>query len=207
MNVDPTLVLLSLIVFLPALGALVLVFLPRDKADALKLFETTKPDVAVIDISLKTGNGIDLIKRIKDRNDDVRMLVWSMYNDSLYAERALRAGAVGYINKAHATDKIVDAIRHVLDGRIYVSEQIADKFQQTFTRVWHGSAENDDFTKNLQMFNAMGSFMDMIEDKDLPDANALADVTSASDGGATFEFFDDFEGTSLDTGKWSGNTG
>ena len=98
-----------------------------DLPDALKLVETKKPDVAVIDISLKTGNGIDLIKRIKDRGDPVRMLVWSMYRDSLYAERALRAGAMGYINKQQATDKIIEAIRCVLDGRIYVSPEIHDK--------------------------------------------------------------------------------
>src|SRR5688572_6897563 len=69
-----------------------------DVGEALRLVAETHPDVAVVDISLKTGNGIDLIKRIKDRNDHVRMLVWSMHSESLYAERALRAGALGYIN-------------------------------------------------------------------------------------------------------------
>ena len=63
-----------------------------DMAEALRLVAETEPDLAVVDISLKTGNGIDLIKRIKDRNHRVRMLVWSMHSESLYAERALRAG-------------------------------------------------------------------------------------------------------------------
>src|SRR5271163_459678 len=58
-------------------------------SDALKLIEETDPDVAVIDISLKTGSGIDLIKRIKQRNHHVQVLVWSMHSESLYAERAL----------------------------------------------------------------------------------------------------------------------
>ncbi len=98
-----------------------------DIADALKLVDSKKPDVAVIDVSLKSGNGIDLIKRIKDRKNPIRMLVWSMYSDSLYAERTLRAGAMGYINKEHATSKIVEAIRCVLDGRIYVSPEIHNK--------------------------------------------------------------------------------
>src|SRR5271165_3343801 len=70
-----------------------------DLSDALRLVAATHPDVAVIDISLKTGCGIDLIKRIKDRSDRVRMLVWSTHSETLYAERALRAGALGYINK------------------------------------------------------------------------------------------------------------
>ena len=56
--------------------------------EALRLVADTQPDVAIVDISLKTGSGIDLIKRIKDRNDSVRMLVWSMHSESLYAERA-----------------------------------------------------------------------------------------------------------------------
>ncbi|MGP0065948.1 MAG: response regulator transcription factor [Isosphaeraceae bacterium] len=99
-----------------------------DVAEALELVATAKPDVAVIDISLKTGSGIDLIKRIKARDPSVRMLVWSMYNENLYAERALRAGAMGYIDKEQATDKIIDAIRHVLAGKVYLSESMADRF-------------------------------------------------------------------------------
>lgn len=98
-----------------------------DMSEALRLVDDTRPDVAVVDISLKTGNGIDLIKRIKDRNNSVRMLVWSMHSESLYAERALRAGAMGYINKDQATDKIVEGIRQVLDGKIYLSDAVAQK--------------------------------------------------------------------------------
>jgi len=98
-----------------------------DMSEALRLVADTRPDLAVVDISLKTGSGIDLIKRIKDRNDSVRMLVWSMHSESLYAERALRAGALGYINKDQATDKIIDAIRRVLDGKVYLSDAMAEK--------------------------------------------------------------------------------
>ena len=64
-------------------------------SEALRLVADTRPDVAVVDISLKTGCGIDLIKRIKDRNDTVRLLVWSTHSESLYAERALCAGRWG----------------------------------------------------------------------------------------------------------------
>jgi len=101
-----------------------------DTTEALRMVADTQPDMAVVDISLKTGNGIDLIKRIKDRNDSVRMLVWSMHSESLYAERALRAGALGYINKDQATDKIVDAIRRVLAGKVYLSDAMAEKMLQ-----------------------------------------------------------------------------
>jgi DNA-binding NarL/FixJ family response regulator len=97
-----------------------------DMSEALRLVADARPDVAVVDISLKTGNGIDLIKRIKDRDDRVRVLVWSMHSELLYAERALRAGAMGYVNKDQATDRIVEAIRRVLAGKVWLSEEIAD---------------------------------------------------------------------------------
>src|SRR6516162_8666146 len=93
-----------------------------DISDALRLIAETKPDVAVVDISLKTGNGVDLIKRIKDRDDHVRILVWSMHGESLYAERALRAGAMGYVNKDQATEETIKAIRRLLEGEVYLSE-------------------------------------------------------------------------------------
>jgi DNA-binding NarL/FixJ family response regulator len=98
-----------------------------DTAEALALVAETQPDVAVVDISLKTGNGIDLIKRIKAHNDQVRLLVWSMHSESLYAERALRAGALGYVTKDQATDRIIDAIRRVLDGKVWLSEAMAER--------------------------------------------------------------------------------
>jgi DNA-binding NarL/FixJ family response regulator len=94
-----------------------------DVAEALRLVETTGPDVVVIDIALKSGSGIDLVKRIKARDSSIRMLVWSMHPDSLYAERALRAGALGYINKENTTGRILDAIRSVHSGEIYLSEE------------------------------------------------------------------------------------
>jgi len=98
-----------------------------DFADALRLVETTGPDVVVIDISLKSGSGIDLVKRIKGRDSSIRMLVCSMYPDSLYAERALRTGALGYINKEKTTGHILDAIRSVRRGEIYLSDETTQR--------------------------------------------------------------------------------
>ena len=98
-----------------------------DVSEALCLLDDTQPDIAVVDISLKTGNGIDLIKRIKDRNDHVRILVWSMHSESLYAERALRAGAMGYVNKDQATEETIKAIRRLLEGEVYLSEATSQR--------------------------------------------------------------------------------
>jgi DNA-binding NarL/FixJ family response regulator len=94
----------------------------EDMAEALRLVDELEPDIAIVDISLKAGDGIDLIKRVRNRKGNVRTLVWSMYGEDLYAERALRAGADGYITKEHATGDIVEAIRHVLAGKLYLSQ-------------------------------------------------------------------------------------
>lgn len=110
-----------------------------DMSEALRLVADTEPDVAVVDITLKAGNGIDLIKRIRDRNSSVRMLVWSMHSESLYAERALRAGAMGYINKDQATDEIVKAILQVLEGKVYLSDTMAQKM--LFRAIGRGREE------------------------------------------------------------------
>lgn len=98
-----------------------------DLVEALHLVGDTHPEVAIVDIALKGGSGIELIKRLKARDEPVRAIVWSMYSEDLFAERALRAGAMGYLNKEHATDKILDAIRAVLDGKIYLSEASREK--------------------------------------------------------------------------------
>ncbi len=98
-----------------------------DIAEAARLAAIVKPDVAVIDIGLKTGNGLDLIRRLKAHDDTVRILVWSMFGERLYAERSLRAGALGYITKEQATDQIIDAIRKVRDGQVYLSAAMAER--------------------------------------------------------------------------------
>jgi DNA-binding NarL/FixJ family response regulator len=102
----------------------------EDLPGALALMASARPDVAIIDISLKNSNGIDLIRRIKDRHDEVRILVWSMYPENLYAERALRAGAQGYMDKGQATHHVLDAIRAILQGQVYASGKLANQLLQ-----------------------------------------------------------------------------
>lgn len=132
----------------------------EDIADALRLIDETQPDVAVIDISLKTGNGIDLIKRIKDRNDRIRLLVWSMHGESLYAERALRAGALGYVNKDQATDKIIEAIRRVLKDKVYLSETMTDHMLQRTVGSGHVAVSRSPIEhladRELEVFRLIG---------------------------------------------------
>jgi DNA-binding NarL/FixJ family response regulator len=83
------------------------------------------PDVAVIDLSLAGASGLDLIKRLQDLSEPPAMLVLSMHDDALHAERALRAGARGYVAKRESTRKVVDGIRQVLQGQLFISATIA----------------------------------------------------------------------------------
>ena len=99
-------------------------------AEAIQLIDAEQPDLAIIDLSLPDGSGLELIKRIKARNAATKMLVLSMNDESLYAERVLRAGAMGFLHKQEAREKLIRAIRQVLDGKIFVSETINDRLLQ-----------------------------------------------------------------------------
>jgi DNA-binding NarL/FixJ family response regulator len=96
-------------------------------AEALQQVEEHAPDMAIIDLSLQDGSGIELIEQIRMRARSVRMLVSSMHDETLFAERVLQAGAMGYINKQEATKSVVDAIRQIMKGKIYLSSMMADR--------------------------------------------------------------------------------
>lgn len=102
----------------------------EDVVGALELVKSTQPDLVIVDLSLKSGQGLDLIKRVVACAPGTKMLVSSMYDESMYAERALRAGALGYVNKQVMSEKIVDAIRCVLDGKIYLSPFMTERLLQ-----------------------------------------------------------------------------
>ncbi|MBP1729743.1 MAG: response regulator with a DNA-binding domain [Deltaproteobacteria bacterium] len=99
----------------------------EDARKALEAIETIRPDMVIVDISLPGIDGVELLKSIKLRYGDLPTLVVSMHDESLFAERALRAGARGYVMKQEALDNVLVAIRRVLAGEIFVSNKIATK--------------------------------------------------------------------------------
>jgi DNA-binding NarL/FixJ family response regulator len=99
----------------------------EDGHQAMAAIKKLQPDLAIVDISLKETSGMELIKDIKAQYSDLVVLALSMHDESLYAERALRAGAKGYIMKAEATENVVSAIRKVMTRQIYVSDRMAAK--------------------------------------------------------------------------------
>jgi len=101
---------------------------------ALELIATAKPDLAIIDLALNERDGMELIKEIHSRSPDVRLLVLSMHDEGTYAERALRAGASGYVTKAQAAETMMTAIRRVLAGKIYASELVTERLLRQVAR-------------------------------------------------------------------------
>jgi len=100
----------------------------QDADNAVKCMDKSVPDLIIVDISLKgSTNGIDLIKGLKKRYPKIRALVLSMHDENLYAERAIKAGAKGYIMKNDLTDNIIRAIRIIMKGNLYLSENITSK--------------------------------------------------------------------------------
>jgi DNA-binding NarL/FixJ family response regulator len=99
---------------------------------ALQLIGMHNPEIAIVDISMEGGSGIELIKNIKATHPNVLVIVLSMHDESLYAERALRAGARGYIMKREATKGVLQAIRGVLGGKLYLSDKMAMMMTEKF---------------------------------------------------------------------------
>ncbi|MGA8478905.1 MAG: response regulator transcription factor [Chthoniobacterales bacterium] len=100
---------------------------------ALQIIRETAPNLAIVDITLKTSSGLELIKSIRALSIGVPVLVLSMHDESLYAERALRAGAMGYITKSQEAAQILLAVRSVLNGKIYLSEETTSGFLKSLT--------------------------------------------------------------------------
>lgn len=94
---------------------------------ALEVIDDVAPDLAIVDVSLPGMNGLELVKHLIARDESLLILVVSRHDEGLYAERAVRAGAKGYVSKLEADDQIVHAVRHVLRGGIYMSEDLKDK--------------------------------------------------------------------------------
>jgi DNA-binding NarL/FixJ family response regulator len=126
---------------------------------AFEMIGVEKPDIVIVDISLEDGSGIELIKSVKANHLGVAMIVLSMHDESLYAERALRAGARGYIMKREATKKILQAIRSVLEGKLYISDKISDAMAEKFVEgrpVALGSPTEQLSDRELEIFQLLG---------------------------------------------------
>ena len=100
--------------------------------EALQRIGALQPDIAIVDITLASGSGIELVKDLQAQHPEVAVLVLTMHDEAVYALRALRAGARGYIMKAEATTKIIQAIRTVLEGRLYVSDRVTALMAEKF---------------------------------------------------------------------------
>ncbi len=94
---------------------------------ALERILALKPDVAIVDLSLKASSGLELIKQLRAQSVRTKLLVFTMREESIYAERALRAGADGYVTKEDGTEKAVAAIRTLMQGKRYLSDKLAEK--------------------------------------------------------------------------------
>jgi DNA-binding NarL/FixJ family response regulator len=102
--------------------------------DAMRLIREKQPDIAIVDITLRGSSGLELLKDIKAQGLNVNVLVLSMHDEELYAERALRAGAKGYITKNEASSEVVKAIRCVMGGEVYASRQVTAKLLERLTQ-------------------------------------------------------------------------
>lgn len=95
--------------------------------EAMQLVAAAQPDLVIIDLFLSGGSGLNLIERIRAHCSNVNMLVVSMHDESLFADRVLAAGALGYLNKQEAPSNIIKAIRRVLEGKVYLSDEMTGR--------------------------------------------------------------------------------
>ncbi|HWY51294.1 MAG TPA: response regulator transcription factor [Chthoniobacterales bacterium] len=126
--------------------------------DGFALIKRIKPSVAIVDITLKGSNGLELLKDLRAHHVNVPMLVLSMHDESLYAERALRAGARGYITKHEVSDKVMTAIRQVLKGDVYLSSRFTS---EVMTKLMLGRNSSSDpidrlADRELEVFELIG---------------------------------------------------
>lgn len=129
-------------------------------SDAKRLAEQCKPDLMVLDLRLKGGDALDFIKTLRVEHPEVKVLVLSQYDELIFAERTLRAGASGYIMKENATDEVLRAVRKVLAGELYFSERVAAAVVQRTLREkpdsWRIGVERLS-DREMQVFQLLGA--------------------------------------------------
>lgn len=131
----------------------------EDVHSALQKIASSKPDIVIVDISLNGPDGIELLKSVRARDTLLPVLILSMHDESIYAERALRAGANGYIMKQEATETVLAALRRIINHEIYVSEAVAKKMLRRYisgsaTAAQSPLAELSD--RELEVFRLIG---------------------------------------------------
>jgi DNA-binding NarL/FixJ family response regulator len=130
----------------------------EDAKGALEAISRTRPDLAIIDLSLGGESGIDLIRAIHEQFPDVTMIVLSMHDERVYGERSIRAGARGYIMKRESSTKVVEAIQQVLQGSTYLSKELTELFAQKFVSGSEGSGSPMNLlsARELEVFQLIG---------------------------------------------------
>jgi DNA-binding NarL/FixJ family response regulator len=131
----------------------------EEATGAMHVLVSARPDVLIVDISLNGPDGLDLLKNIRITHPTLPALILSIHEESIYAERALRAGANGYIMKQEATEKVLVAVRRILSGEIYVSERIANKMLKhyiTGSGTLRNSSIADLSDRELEVFRLIG---------------------------------------------------
>jgi DNA-binding NarL/FixJ family response regulator len=131
----------------------------EEATGAMHVLASSRPDILIVDISLNGPDGIDLLKNIRSVHPTLPVLILSMHDESIYAERALRAGANGYIMKQEATEKVLVALRRILGGEIYVSDRIANKMLKhyiTGSGTLRNSSIADLSDRELEVFRLIG---------------------------------------------------
>ena len=131
----------------------------EDATSALQAIRESSPDFVILDISLNGPDGLELLKTLRVRYPNLPALILSMHDESVYAERALRAGANGYIMKQEAADKVITAIRHILGGDVYLSDRLTKQMLQQFV---NGSISPRDplaklSDRELEVFRLIGA--------------------------------------------------
>jgi len=128
--------------------------------ETLDSISSLNPDIVLVDISLRGSNGLELTKALKDAHPEIPVLILSMHDESLYAERALRSGARGYIMKQESADTVLLSIRKVLSGSVYLSERLSSKMLREF--VDGNKVEGEKFgieslsDRELEVFELIG---------------------------------------------------
>ncbi|MGA2353663.1 MAG: response regulator transcription factor [Terriglobales bacterium] len=126
---------------------------------ALPAIQSMRPDILIVDISLNGPDGLELLKNVRITSPRLPVLILSMHDEAIYAERALRAGANGYIMKQEATERVLVALRRILSGEIYVSDRIANSMLQHYVRGVN-PAEQSSMTeltdRELEVFRLIG---------------------------------------------------